>query len=421
LTAAGAGLSNGIWLEWVSKDNVQSGAPRLPVTTAPGRLSLEILANRMAAVNFRPSGFDYLRLILAVAVVAMHTVIVSHGQLVEVALWESPARPMLRLILPMFFALSGFLVSGSLERTRTLGVFVGLRIIRIVPALAIEVLLSALVLGPLLTSLTLGAYVSDPQFARYFLNILGHIHYTLPGVFETNPFPRIVNAQLWTVPFELYCYASLTLLALIGAVRRRWLVPLGAVALTVAYLVRNQFAYGSFIPHTPGPMPGILLVVSFLFGSTLYLYRDKVRLGLLPGLGALAASMVLVSVVPYGDYLAPLPVAYLTVWLGMSNPRRVGIISGADYSYGLFLYGYPIQQTIASLGPWTHHWYINLAGTLAIAVVVAALSWHWVEKPALKLRKPLERAEAWWLAKAPPWMLIRKAGHGVSLGERKAD
>lgn len=386
----------------------------MPVTTV-------ILADRMAAVNFRPSGFDYMRLILAVAVVAMHTVIVSHGQLIEIALWESPARPVLRLILPMFFALSGFLVSGSLERTRTLGVFLGLRVIRIIPALAVEVLLSALVLGPLLTSLTLGAYFSDPQFARYFLNILGHIHYTLPGLFEANPFPRIVNAQLWTVPYELYCYASLTLLAVIGAVRRRWLVPLGAAALTLAYLVRNGFTYGSLVPYVPGPMPGAMLVISFLFGSTFYLYREKVRLSLAAGLAALVGSMVLVSVIPYGDYLAPAPVAYLTVWLGMANPPRIGIIAGADYSYGLFLYGYPIQQTIASLGPWTHHWYINLAGTLAAGVVVAALSWHFVEKPALRLRKPLERAETWWLAKAPPWMIIRKADHGAGLGKRKTD
>jgi peptidoglycan/LPS O-acetylase OafA/YrhL len=356
------------------------------------------LADRMSAVNYRPSGFDYMRLSLAASVVTMHTVIVSYGQLTEIAMWHSPLRSALRLILPMFFALSGFLVAGSLERCRTIGMFLGLRVIRIFPALTVEVVMSALVLGPIFTTLPLRQYFAGHEFHVYFLNVLGDIHYNLPGVFATNPFPRRINGQLWTVPFELYCYATLTVLALLGAVKRRWITPLGGVLLTIAYLVREHFQAGGIIPMVSGPLPGVMLVVCFIFGVSLFLYREKVVYSRVGAVAALLVSAVLVGYTPYGEYVAPAVIAYLTVALGLTNPRRLTVVQGADYSYGLFLYGYPIQQTIAALGPWTHHWYLNAIGTLSIGTVVAAMSWHWVEKPASRLRHPLKAAEDWWIA-----------------------
>jgi len=368
------------------------------------------LAERMAAVNYRPSGFDYMRLLLAVSVVTMHTVIVSYGQLTEIAMWQSPLRPVLRLILPMFFALSGFLVAGSLERCRTIGMFLGLRVIRIFPALTVEVVLSALLLGPIFTTLPLSQYFSGHEFRIYFLNVLGDIHYNLPGVFLTNPFPRRINGQLWTVPFELYCYATLTVLALLGAFKRRWLTPAGGVVLTIAYLVRERLHAGTVMPMVTGPLPGVMLVVCFIFGVSLFLYREKIVYSRGWGAAALLVSAVLVGYTPYGEYVAPAVIAYLTVALGLTNPHRLKVVQGADYSYGLFLYGYPIQQSIAALGPWTHHWYLNAVGTLAIGTVVAAMSWHWIEKPASRLRHPLKAAEDWWLAHVRDPLTLWRAG-----------
>ena len=104
----------------------------------------------------------------------------------------------------MFFALSGFLVASSLERCKTLFTFLGLRAIRILPALAVEIFISALIIGPLFTTEPAKAYFAAPEFHDYFLNILGDIHYHLPGVFAANP-SDAVNGQLWTVPYEMIC------------------------------------------------------------------------------------------------------------------------------------------------------------------------------------------------------------------------
>ncbi|MBB5373942.1 hypothetical protein [Acidocella aromatica] len=74
--------------------------------------------------------------------------------------------------------------------------------LRIYPALIIESLLSAFILDPLVTRQPLLAYFTAPEFFRYMLNILGDVHFSLPGVFVHNPLPDVVNFQLFTIPFE---------------------------------------------------------------------------------------------------------------------------------------------------------------------------------------------------------------------------
>src|SRR5271168_2704028 len=118
-------------------------------------------------------------------------------------------------IVPAFFALSGFLVTGSALRVRATSTFLMFRVLRILPALLVEVTLSALVLGPIFTTLPLRHYFSDPQFFRYFGNIVGWITFYLPGVFHDNIYPT-VNGNLWTLPAELDCYLITGALLLTG-------------------------------------------------------------------------------------------------------------------------------------------------------------------------------------------------------------
>jgi peptidoglycan/LPS O-acetylase OafA/YrhL len=184
------------------------------------------LQEKMAAASNRPAGFDYMRLILASAVILTHSFMVTGTSAQAVALWYSDYRAVFGLILPMFFALSGFLVAGSLERNKSLVSFLGLRAIRLVPALALEVTLSALILGPLLTTMQLHDYFISPLFSHYFLNIIGDIHYHLPGLFNKNPVGSKVNSQLWTIPFELLCYISLAFIAFLGIAARRNMLAL---------------------------------------------------------------------------------------------------------------------------------------------------------------------------------------------------
>jgi peptidoglycan/LPS O-acetylase OafA/YrhL len=101
---------------------------------------------RLRAADRRPTGFDYLRVVLASTVLGWHVVMTGYGVEFQNQLLRSGYCAPVALVLPMFFALSGFLVAGSLDRSNTLIMFLGLRAFRIVPALAVEVFLSALIL-----------------------------------------------------------------------------------------------------------------------------------------------------------------------------------------------------------------------------------------------------------------------------------
>lgn len=312
--------------------------------------------SRLAETGGRTTGFDYLRVLLAVAVVLWHTVALSYGG--DAAIWimsQHPYRAIVAIILPAFFALSGFLVTGSLDRNASLFRFLSLRGLRIVPALAVEVVLSAIILGPILTTLPLGQYFAHPDVHDYFQNILGRIHYFLPGVFASNPYPDVVNGQLWTIPYELECYMALAGAAAVGLVRRRWLFLILIVCLQ-ALLVSDVLRDSTTIPAVDADaVTGRVLVMAFLAGVTIHRFGDVIPMRRWLCAAAIVTSLVLLSV-PLGDEFVAFPVAYATVWLGLQNPKPNFIVKFGDLSYGIFLYGFAVQQVVASLGPWAHHW-----------------------------------------------------------------
>lgn len=349
------------------------------------------IADRNSETGGRSSGFDYLRMALSFLVMCWHSVSTSYEEQADFNLWAGPARPFLGLLMPMFFALSGYLVAWSLFRSKTLLKFILFRMMRIYPALFVETVLSALVLGPLLTTLSLKDYFSDPRFYSYMLNIVGDVHYFLPGLFESNPFPHVVNNQLWTIPYELLSYLALAALSLLGLKRWRVLGALAPVVLTLAYLVIRIYRRGE-LPEHPSTLNGPLLVITFLAGVAIFSYAERIpwSLWLFAACGAfsiyvLSGSIVTGSILDFG---IPFTAAYCTVYLGLTNCPRIKALSGADYSYGIFLYHFAIQQAVMNCLPWSHHWYLNLAISFPLTLALAMLSWRWVEKPTLSL-KPL--------------------------------
>jgi peptidoglycan/LPS O-acetylase OafA/YrhL len=350
----------------------------------PKRSSKRTISDRLDEVNHRPTGFDYMRIGLALAVILAHSFYLNYGG-AHAAEREGLLSKFTPLIVPMFFALSGFLVAGSLERAKSLFVFFGLRVFRIVPALTVEVLLSALILGPLLTEFPLSDYFRDTAFWAYFLNILGEIHYHLPGLFIHNP-TTAVNGQLWTVPFELACYALLGALACVNAYRRGWLLIAIFGALQALQIVNTIYRFN---PNYNGA-GGSTIVLCFAAGLLLYRYRKVIVYSAPLALVAFVLSVISIEI-PNAIRFAPLPMAYLTVYLGLRNPKLDRIVNSGDYSYGLYLYGYPVQQAVITLLPGMREWYWNLLISLPIAAAIAALSWHLIEKPVLSRKKILQR------------------------------
>lgn len=351
------------------------------------------IGERLEAVNFRPSGFDYMRIILCVMVVFWHSFDVTDGGTFMTAFIQTPGRGLHAVILPMFFALSGFLVAGSLLRCRSLISFLGLRGIRIFPALAVETISSAIVIGVIFTTLPLHEYFLHEEFRLYLLNALGIIHYSLPGVFADNPIQGLVNLQLWTVPFELECYVALSILAILGVVRRREWALVAALGIVALDLATRFYAHGfSLSEPLDNGVRGRELVSAFICGVTVFLYKDRIPYNATLGWVATIVGYGLLITPNYGDALAVIPIAYVTAWLGLMNPVKIFVLKGADYSYGIYLYGFAIQQAVQSTLPQLN-WIGNLTISLLVVSVISALSWIYIEKPAIALRPALMRFE----------------------------
>ncbi len=348
------------------------------------------------------SGFDYMRIGLAIGILAWHSIPITSGRAASDALLDTALGPLIRLLLPVFFALSGFLVTASLFRTRSIKVFLLFRTLRIAPALAVEVALSALILGPIFTTLALGDYFSSAGFYKYFSNAVGLINFELPGVFADHPVTA-VNGSLWTVPFELECYIALTILFLLTITRRPWLLLAativgGGVVLAAAFLPEiasldsaagNPFNYQNAV--NADVQPRRILVLSFLAGAILFLFRDRLILSPYLAFAAfLGAFLLMASPLFYG--FAPLLAAYGTVCLGLADPPRHKVILSGDYSYGVYLYAFPIQQMVYAAAPGQSA-LANFAISAAAATIFAVLSWRFIEKPALSLRNRFIRKD----------------------------
>jgi peptidoglycan/LPS O-acetylase OafA/YrhL len=312
-------------------------------------------------------GFDSLRIMLSVTIVIWHSAVVSYGEDVQTRLIAGPLGYLEEAILPMFFGLSGFLVIGSAARTNSLGKFLTFRALRIVPALSVEVLVSAILLGSVLTTLSPARYFSSPMLYRYFANIVGLITFRLPGLFESNPVPY-VNLSLWTIPPELVCYMFLAICIVAGAHLRRAQMLLIVIVFMACIGVMHLF--GNVVAHIP--FLGVVyrrsnLFACFMAGNLIYLYRDRIPLDFRLFVGCLIAGCFCNDYPPL-IYLGSALLAYCVVYLGMCPIPQFPLLRRGDY--------------------------LNALISLPLAIGVAALSWHLIEKPALALKKHLSSKQA---------------------------
>ncbi len=317
------------------------------------------------------------------------------------------------LAVDVFFAVSGFLVTGSLLGRGRLGAFVRARVLRIFPALVASSLLTAFVVGALHTSLPLAAYLRAPGTWHYALQDATcwpwPIVYGLPGVFAHLPYPLAVNGSLWSLPFELDMYAGLALLGvlaytgprLLGVRGLRVIVVAGAVVAIAAYTANETFEFANGFTARQG----IRLTALFATGATFYVLRERIPLSgawFAAALAGLAAALVWgrAARVLYAPGLE-----YVVLWLAFVPAgflRRYNALG--DYSYGFYLWAFPVQQSVMAWRPGASRLELTalaVVPTLALAV----LSWHLLESPMLalkdRLRRPLRAVAPAPLAEAP--------------------
>jgi peptidoglycan/LPS O-acetylase OafA/YrhL len=330
------------------------------------------------------NNFDFFRFALAVLVIFSHSFALLAG--------TDAAEPLMRLThqIPSgalavdgFFMISGLLVTYSCVRSRTAGQFLRKRVARIYPGYILAMLVCGLVVAPLASP--------DPSrpFQPWELARLGWGVLVLRGdvqryAFPHNPFPGTINGSAWTIPYEAWCYVGVLLLALAGLlVRRRAVLGLFLASLVASVLfdVYHWRPGGSFLGVIVGPpFQWARFLPYYLAGTTFFLYRDE-----LPYSGTWAAlagvALVVGALVPHGLVLTlPTFGAYLLFWaafhpgLPLQHWARHG-----DFSYGIYLYAFPIQQLLIAHLPGLRPLTLFALAT-PLTVLAGALSWYLVEQ-----------------------------------------
>jgi peptidoglycan/LPS O-acetylase OafA/YrhL len=363
-----------------------------PPASLPAPGQRQSLGARLEAFGGVGPGFDLLRVVLASGVVVWHCFPLTTGnaRLID----ATPFWFAVNVFVPMFFVVSGFLVTASANRI-SVGPYLLNRIARIFPALIAVSLVAGLLFGPVATSLPLTDYLRDPLLFRYLLNGVGLLSYELPGVFTDNPIAA-VNGSLWTVRFELACYAGLAVLMMLGLARTSWPYVLAYLILVgiALFLSATAASDEGFIPFNAGFLAQATKVLPyFLLGGLLWLLRDRIPLD---GRLALLCALFLPTLGLFGDpawLKQPLfwlgvgpPLAYLTIWLGLTRLPKLHILGGGDFSYGIYLFHFPILQMLI-WGFGISQWWVLALVAAPIVLLTAAASWHLVERPALLWRK----------------------------------
>ncbi len=283
-----------------------------------------------------------------------------------------------QVALNIFFWVSGFLITMSYVRRPQFMPFIFARLLRIFPALIVCVVLTALVIGSVYTTLPLSEYLQRADVWSYIHRciFLNNMQWFLPGVFAGNNHPGVVNGSLWTLYGELQMYMFVVLLGSFGLLTN---------TTRFGWALASLIFIALFVPAIELVQPADILGLCafFAFGAFCYMHRAAI-----PVSGYIVIVLAFLTLCLRGQsgyfLMFSALTAYAALWFSY-GPRLPSLEKYGDYSYGLYLYGFPVQQVVAFLRPeWAPLQLLLLS--LPLTLVLAIASWHLVEKPMLRFK-----------------------------------
>lgn len=305
-----------------------------------------------------------------------------------------------------FFLVSGYLITQSLQNSASTLSYLWKRVLRIYPAFIVAFVLSIVIVGPLA-----GADMSALKgvgWVKQLAHVLFLAEPRLPNAFAGLPYPSL-NGSMWTIPYEFGCYVLIGFLGLLGMLRRKTMFGISAIALLLvsAFLPVGSSAttmLTNFAGYLP---PALQFAAIYLIGAAFYIYRGTISYR--NDLALLAAILLVGSLFNHATEELAMPTlgGYLIFWIAFlkNTPKLNRVNNSTDASYGIYLYAWPVQNLLIKFLPATSPIIVMVLTTMA-ATTLALLSWHFIEKPSLALKRSSgRRAEQ--LSRADP---IRQIG-----------
>lgn len=347
--------------------------------------------------DHRENNFDAARLALATLVIFSHSFDLL-GLPNRMTIATDGQTDLASTAVDLFFVISGYLIVQSFVASRTLPVYLLKRVLRIYPAFIVAGVLCLVVFGPLPMGYT-RAYWDQIELPTFAFRLATLQTLWVPESFAANRFPY-VNAAIWTIQFEFVCYLVVAILGVAGLLRRRGVV-LAMVAMTIgAHVLNNYFADDLFTRFPTsrvftyeewivGGSPAYYPRFFTYFGAGLvcWLWRDRIRYTAAgAGIAAVALALALFAVRGY-DLVMPIAGTYLVFWFAFNRAIPLQrVAKHGDVSYGLYVYGWPVQQTVIWMSGGHLHPLVLFAASVTGALGLAVASWVLVERPFLRLK-----------------------------------
>lgn len=278
------------------------------------------------------------------------------------------------LAVKIFFFLSGLVVSNSLLKNKNISSFIFSRVFRILPGLMFVITASTFLIGPWLSVDSIQSYFSNSHTYNYFFkNIILQPQWILPGVFNENAH-NAFNGSLWTLPYEVVAYAFTLIVFIIIGFNNKKLASLICLLVIVEPLLGNKIIF-TWIKS--GNTEISMLAPCFAFGILLSIWKEQITVN-----KTLIASLwVLYYILYQSDYSMFVFYAsfFMTLLYVSTTPFFLKIRFPADISYGVYLWGWPVQQIFAQFIP-NSGILLNQLLSVAVSLILGAVSWFWVEK-----------------------------------------
>ncbi|WP_324671895.1 acyltransferase [Hymenobacter sp. GOD-10R] len=343
------------------------------------------------------NNFDFLRILFALFVLITHCYPLSGVPEEDFLFKISNGQTTLSYVgVRGFFIISGYLIMKSLLRSDDLFDFYWKRSLRIFPALWVIVILSVIG-GYWISSKNVVQYVTDSTTIRYLLsNLILKVEYNIDGVFAANPYPEVVNGSLWTIPYEFMFYCVLSLFFGIKDLRnlflKYFLTLYGLFILYYIYLWNIGDNIRFTIPFYNIDSKVIAEFGLFFFAGSVLVLFDLPFIKY-KNIVICSSVIVIISSLVWGGFFitkfTALPL--LVIYFGIS---RTGVLSKirkfGDPSYGLYLWGFPVQQTIVYFFKPTVGMLMLLS--IPVVIVLAYISWFLVEKKFMKIKSIYPKA-----------------------------
>ena len=348
--------------------------------------------NKLSAektLSLRDNGYDLLRLLLAAVVVYTHSYAVGGFGPEPLKSFSKENVILGELGVLGFFGLSGFLVSASFARSKSLISYFLKRARRIFPGFWVCLVITAFVFAPaiwLLRGQALGEFpwvgpsgAWDYVTGNFFLQIRQH---GVGTVLSESAWPGSINGSLWSLFPEFACYIAVAVLGLGGAFTgSRWLL-VGAAVVAFLYHASTCVDGREAFPHVPTFYAFTTYapyLTAFAVGACASVWRDQIKFTWVT-VAVLAFSAVVLLKFGGFDIAAPILVTALVLSAGGCFTMRLN----TDLSYGIYIYSFPCQQLLYAAGVAAAGLSTYFAASLLASAGCAWLSWTFIERPALQ-------------------------------------